>query len=844
MSLRDCANDVRRASGGGLGEQEALDLLEQVADGAGGRDAAGIADAAAKAAEAARAKLAQERRAAALRAAKRAEAAESVRSLMRDGLSADGALKALMHGTQRAAKGGRASAYRNVQAFEGRYLGSMMASVAKLGRNVEAKLKDRAFNERVVSEMEALPAQGRAGVPAGPRAGLGEGHATGDADAAKVAKIFADVAERSRQDLNRLGAGVGKLEGWTPHAHDADRVIKAGRETWVASIKANLDVARTFPDLDDAGVDRALGDIWRTIVTGVDREVTPAQRGERTGPASYAKGMAHERSLHFKPGGWSVYNRDFGRNTVTMAMVDHLHNAARKAGVMQTFGPNPEVLLQGLADDLALGLRNGPDAGGRAREIRALGNVGAWASTKVMLRREGAGNAAFARAGAGFRALEGAAKLGGAILSALPTDPVILASSMRFRGKPMFETWREVLSGYVQGRGAGEARELAFLAGEGFDGLIDGLGPRFDAFDTPAGWTTAALNTVFKVSGLARFTDAGRAAAARIVQADLGRSANLPFDRLPERLKNVLDTHGIGPTDWGALRLAVDVTEDGRAYMRPDRVADLADDDVAALVGALPLGQDRQAFDAARDDLELKLRGLIGDEVTNGIVEADDLGRVIASGGTARGTVVGEAVRLVMQFKAFPVGFTTRVLNRRLRAKGGALGKTAHLGELIATLWVAGMAAMWMKDLARGQTPKSLLDDDGDVNLATLFAGLMQSGGLGLYGDFLLGLEARYGQSPIEAAAGPGLGDLGTLTRALIRLREGDPDGAGDLVRFGMGLVPFANLWFARAGLDTLIVNSLKEGLSPGYLKRQDRRLASEFNQERLLPPTLEEALE
>ena len=471
MSLRDCANDVRRASGGGLGEQEALDLLEQVADGAGGRDAAGIADAAARQAEAARAKLAQEKRAAALRAAKRAEAGDAVRSLMAQGMRADLALRALMHGTQQGVSGGRASAYRNVQAFEGRYLGGMMASVARLGPGVEAKLKDRAFNERVVSEME--------------------GQATGDADAAKVAKIFADVAERSRQDLNRLGAGVGKLEGWTPHAHDADRAIKAGRERWVATIKANLDVARTFPDLDDAGVDRALGDIWRTIVTGVDREVTPAQRGERTGPASYAKSMAFDRSLHFKPGGWSVYNRDFGRNTVTMAMVDHLQNAARKAGVMQSFGPNPEVLLQGLADDLALELRRGPDAGRQASTIRALGNVGGWASTKGMLRREGAGNATFARTMGGFRALEGAAKLGGAVLSALPTDPVILASSMRFRGKPMFETWRDVLSGYVQGRGAGEARELAFLAGEGFDGLIDALGPRFDAYDTPAGWTTA-----------------------------------------------------------------------------------------------------------------------------------------------------------------------------------------------------------------------------------------------------------------------------------------------------------------------------------------------------------------
>ena len=831
MSLKDCAGDVRRAAGGGLNEREALDLLAQVADAAGG-GAAGLDARARRLAETAGAKLAAERRATALRALKRDEVGRAARALMAQGMTADGALKALMHGTHKGVAGGRASAFRNVQAYEGRYLGGLMARITKEGGpDLEAKLKDRAFNERVVAEMEALDKDGLKS-------------ATGDADAFKVARIFAEAAETGRSDLNRLGADIGRLKGWTPHdAHDPHRVMKAGKAAWTRAIKAGLDVGRTFGDMDPAEVDLALGEIWTSIVTGRDREVTPAQKGERTGPAGYAKSLMHRRALHFKPGAWSAYNRDFGRGTVTMAMVDHLQNAARKAGVMETFGPNPEVLLQGLSSDLALELRNGADAGKRTREIRALGNVRNWASTKVMLRSEGAGNARFARAAAGFRALEGAAKLGGAILSALPTDPVVLAASARFRGKPFFETWREVISGYVQGRGQGEGRELAYLAGEGFDGLIDALGPRFDAHDTPAGWTTSALTAVFRLSGLTRFTDAGRAAASRIVMADLGSKADRPFAALPERLKNVLAANGIDAPRWAALRLAVEAGEDGRAHMRPDRVAGLADDDVAFLAGELPL-EGGEAFDAARLDLELKLRGLIGDEVNNGIVEGDDATRVISTGGTGSGTAVGEAIRLVMQFKAFPIGFTDRVLNRRLRARGGALGKAVNMGELIATLWVGGMAAMWMKDLARGQTPKSILDGDGGLNEATLLAGLMQSGGLGLYGDFLLGAEARYGQSPLESLAGPGLGDVGGLARALLKFREGDADGAGDLVRTGMGLTPFANLWFARAGLDTLIVNSLKEALSPGYLDRQARRMDKDFGQERLLPPTLAEALE
>ena len=53
----------------------------------------------------------------------------------------------------------------------------------------------------------------------------------------------------------------------------------------------------------------------------------------------------------------------------------------------------------------------------------------------------------------------------------------------------------------------------------------------------------------------------------------------------------------------------------------------------------------------------------------------------------------------------------------------------------------------------------------------------------------------------------------------------------GDLVKLGKGLIPGANLWYAKAALDHMIFNQLQEYFSPGYLNKVEQRSRKEFNQ-------------
>jgi hypothetical protein len=46
------------------------------------------------------------------------------------------------------------------------------------------------------------------------------------------------------------------------------------------------------------------------------------------------------------------------------------------------------------------------------------------------------------------------------------------------------------------------------------------------------------------------------------------------------------------------------------------------------------------------------------------------------------------------------------------------------------------------------------------------------------------------------------------------------------------GNTPFANLWFVRPAMDALILNSLREAASPGYLQRQRKRRQVEYGQQ------------
>jgi hypothetical protein len=530
---------------------------------------------------------------------------------------------------------------------------------------------------------------------------------------------------------------------------------------------------------------------------------------------------------------------------------------------MDILGPDPLGMLRQVADDAALSLRNDPaletdpkKAKAVRREIGQLQRVESWAATRIMTGEASQPVSMLgARVGEGIRIWQALSKLGAVLLSSLP-DALVLANNLRFQGKPFLEAYRDVAAGFFKGRGKGETRELSFLLGEGYDGLIDHMISPHLAEDGGVGTASRLSMTFYRWTGLTGWTDIGRAAGARIMAADMGRHAATDLAGLPERYRHVLSLHGIDGAKWDVIRKAASKGSDGTPRLTPDAVGrlplarflPLVQDQIDALPkvpgepGTRRADQVEAMLTRARLDLEMDVRRFYADEIAYGILEADDRQRKVTTGGLASGTLAGEAMRIIMQLKGYPTGFTMRVLGRGFKSgpagatRGETIAKSSlHIGELMATLFVSGLLSTWMKDIARGQSPKELVGDDG-LNLNTIAAAMVQSGGMGIYGDFLFAEVNRFGTSPLETFTGPAVGEIfGKTIRMAYKAKSGELEAA-DLVGFAASNTPFLNLFYVRPAVDLLFLNSLRDAMSPGFLRRQEQRIKEDYGQDYILP--------
>lgn len=805
---KTCAAAVRQAAGRDLTDDQVSDIFERAqlrqqaltATGQVDNLDARLREAVAADADALRIEAALARKHAALSVMKRDSVVRHIESLLPHmdpkliGNRYRDSILALFEGTTRGVEGGRVSVAATRQAYEGRFVGEMMARIVRDVPHAEGMLRDRAFLDDVVREMIS---------PASTR----------NADATKVAKVFADSAEATRLELNRLGANIGKLEGWAgAQKHDADKIGRVEPAVWIDAIMAKLDLARTFPDLDAAGARKALGNVWENIV--FERERSEPQTGR--GPVNVARALERHRVLHFKTADdWLAYSQEFGSGHIFDGMIGHQSRAALNAAQMEILGPNPGATLDAVLDTLKrrvdvddaipadekLGVKNSLSLEGTAIGAAARISSGASMIPASRTMSDVAGT---------IRAWQSMAKLGGAVISSITDLPMAIVN-LRFNGMSFTEASGGQVREFLRGRGKGEHREAAYLIGEGFDGIQGHLVSPYVANDGAPGVMQSLMTTFFKWTGLSLWTDAQRAGVARVLSAHLGEQAGKEFGSLDARLQHVFRQHGIDGATWDAIRSEGVREIDGKPYLLPGSISD------------------RQA--------DLALRRYYADEAASSILEADAATQRFTTAGLSRGTVAGEAIRFIMQFKAFPIAFSQRVIGRAMHGgpEGGSAGG-AHIGALIAGLTVMGYAAMTAKDAIRGYAPREPLDENGNPRLKTILAALVQGGGAGIYGDFLFGEVSRSGNSALENVAGPALSDAARWFNLARRARDGDSKAA-DALTAAIGSTPFANVFYARPALDYLILNDLRERFSPGYLSRQDQRRREQYGQEPLVAP-------
>jgi len=575
----ECVGAVVAASGNRMTDAEAAELIRYTETLRRGEEAAGNLDGldarvrqrAAEQAERAQIAAAVARKHAALSAIAYSRGLADLNRLVAAGLDRRKALLAFLEGSSRNVEGARASVAATALAYRTRFMRRIHDAITRdpeLRDLVERG--DPASADAVLREMRELRESGKPG-------------STGHTKAAELARIYAQAAEESRLDLNRLGATIGKLDGWTPQSHASDRVVKVDRDEWVDFILPRLDRERTFPGLGDEMVRITLRDIYDTIITGVDRNGSVAGETGRVGPANLANRLSSSRVLHFTDAdAWLQYRERFGNGHIHDAILGHLNAAAKAAAQMDRLGPNPENTLTRLRAELerqaATDERLTPQQ--RQAQARAVsptnrgGTVqSAWAEVSGLTATPVAVRAA--TIGTQVRAWESMAKLGGAVLSAI-TDLPVRAAALRYQGKSVLAAGAENLAEFFKGRGStADQRRIAAQIGAGMDGILGHIATRWGAEDMPMGKWHKAQETFFRLSGLTWWTDAMKAGSVRMLSRWMADNAGLTWDGLGARYQATLRQHGISPAEWDAIRATAWQADDGARYITPDRLAQL-----------------------------------------------------------------------------------------------------------------------------------------------------------------------------------------------------------------------------------------------------------------------------
>ncbi|WP_049139504.1 phage protein [Klebsiella variicola] len=649
------------------------------------------------------------------------------------------------------------------------------------------------------------------------------GQDTGNVRAKKGAKAWAGVTELLRQRFNDAGGDIGYLENWgIPQHHSMEKVGRVPQDKWVSDVIDKLDRKYYIKDdgqlMSDAELTTFLGEAYNTIATGGLNKLSDT--GMRISGARSNRGNA-SRQIHFKDAdSYLEYQREYGDRSLWEVMVGHLEGISKDIALVETYGPNPDHVFRSILDEVtAEQATANPERTGR---IKRLANSTENLYNFIAGKTQPIANPHIARWSDNIRNWMVASRLGSALLASF-SDLGTMYMSAKVANIPMNRLFMNQLEAMnpanrtelARARRAGLAMES--LLGSVNRWAMDNMGPSVSRW---------AATAVMRASGLTAWTDAHKRAYGVTMMGSLGEVVSRAPDlrSLDDSDFRILKSKGITEQDFSVWKLAQqeDWGNGNTTMLTPESIMRIPD---AAVMHLGP--PERVRFEAMR-----RLLAAVSEEVDMAVITPGAREQLFTGGGLQRGTWKGELTRSVFLFKSFPISV---VLRHWTRAMGmpSAGGRAAYIAAFLASTTMLGALSQQLNDMASGRNPREMAGKDaGKFWLGALLKG----GGLGLYGDFLLSDHTRYGGGALASMLGPVAGlvdDVVKLAQGIpLNAVEGKPEQTGgDLVKLGKGLIPGANLWYAKAALDHMIFNQLQEYFSPGYLRKVEQRSKKQFNQ-------------
>jgi len=637
------------------------------------------------------------------------------------------------------------------------------------------------------------------------------GRATTTKEAAPAAKAWDRAMEWWMDGMRRAGVPVGELKDWRLPQHFDSAAVKAlgpdgfaGRmETWWREGKLALrdwaadGQAMLTPGKDDDRVREIFATAYGNITTGGDASIEPGAVRGYTLADRYGRRRAFEWT---SDEAWLEFNRTLGvgDDAIGELMTRHMDNISRDLAVAQTLGPDPDRAARTLIQMYQ------KEGGGRfwANKLGAIYEISSGKAMAPVSQR-------IALGAQSFRQFLSGVQLGSAILSSA-SDFGFTGATASWHGLDMSRVMADYVSRLGPGtrEGRAEAMRSGLILEVGLRGLHDaardtigdvigrqGVGGKADAALNGLSQATGRLaEVVIRAQGLAHHTQILRDAIGAQMQAHLGDLAALPWERLGKVDQRTFSTYGMGKAEWEILRAkAVD-----KGFLDPARLA--------------------RDGEGAERDAAVKMLGAIAGVQRMAVPEGNAVTRALVLGATRPGTIEGEFLRGIAQYKGFPMAAFMQHYFRAmesLRDGEGQWFRGQYLASLMISTTVLGALSLQLKNIANGKDPEPMTGQHATKFWAQAFA---QGGAGGIFGDQLKALFSAQRIGDASRLMTPTAGfmlDVQGLLQGNIQdsIAGRDPHAGREAVRFANKYTP--DVWYTKLAMDRLVWDTLQKMVDP-----------------------------
>lgn len=625
---------------------------------------------------------------------------------------------------------------------------------------------------------------------------------TGDEVAKAAASGWKDAVSYAVDRVKREGRPLSVLEDWRlPQSWDTTRVRQFSQAEFVGDLMREFETGG-MRVIDSAGYGEAPVAAVPGIIANAYRDITLGMgQGNGGGFASQLRVFRFDNPETYKR---LMKKYGAGDGGLHKMLVGHLSSMAREIAFTEVLGPNydstfKKLMTEAREYDIARRLSETKLQKVKNMVVRPINSPASLERAYKYMTGQLSVVESDLMAGlfGALRNIQTGARLGSAVVSAIPGDSVTTTLAANANGVPAAAVLARTAKDLVGDKESEAiARQLNLTAHAVMDSALGAK--RFEDDIIGPNITGRIAETVIRAQGLQAWTEGLKRSFSMEFMGLAARQAEHRFDGLDPAFRGFLERYGFTAEQWDTLRTTPQLEHDGARFF-----------DVSAV-------EDRRLGD--------RLMSAILDERQFAVIEPNARIKAITTGGLPRGTLWGELARSTMMFKSFSMSIMATHMLRA--ATQGTIGQRAtRLGAFFLLSTIGGAVTAQMQTILAGKDPQPM-DTPQFWGQAVI-----RGGGLGIYGDLVYSGRTRGGEGVSELLGGP---VLGGIFSALGYAAGGEKLTGKGLAQYVKGWMPGSTLWYARAAVDRLLFDQIQMLVDPNYRQsfaRFERRIKKDFGQ-------------